>query len=160
MITISFRTFKAYDGVNNILNLAYEILSWKVQHALIKAKLEPYLGFLHSTAKGKPSLICDFQELYRYLIDDFVIEYCRTVDSKDFVLKDEDCSVNRKGKRQYLSEAKNTDLLNRLDKHFGKRVAIPRIRRGEHQEIETLINEEALLFAKYLRDENRLGVLE
>lgn len=54
------KTFKAYDGMNNIFNLAYEILSWKVQHALIKAKLEPYLGFLHSVAEGKPSLICDF----------------------------------------------------------------------------------------------------
>ena len=42
------RGFKAYDGMNNIFNLAYEILSWKIHRALIKAKLEPYLGFLHS----------------------------------------------------------------------------------------------------------------
>jgi len=62
-------------------------------------------------------------------------------------------SANRKGKRQYLSEAKNRDLLNRLSKYFEKKVTIPRIRRGEHQEIETLISEEAFLFAKYLRDE-------
>jgi len=82
-----------------------------------------------------------------------VIEQCRTVDSKDFVLKEEDCSANRKGKRQYLNEAKNRDLLNRLNKYFEKRVAIPRMRRGEHQEIETLISEEALLLAEYLRDE-------
>ena len=59
------KTYKAYDGINNIFNLAYEVLSWRVQHALIKAKLEPYLGFLHSITKGKPSLICDFMELYR-----------------------------------------------------------------------------------------------
>jgi hypothetical protein len=32
-------------------------------------------------------------------------------------------------------------------------VTIPRITRGESQEIEILIGEEALLFAKYLRDE-------
>jgi hypothetical protein len=51
--------------------------AWKVHHALIKAKLEPYLGFLHSKAEGKLSLIRDFQELYRYLNDDFVIQYCR-----------------------------------------------------------------------------------
>lgn len=79
------RTFKAYDGINNIFNLGYEILSWKVQHALIKAKLEPYLGFLHSIAKGKPSLICDFMELYRYLVDDFVIQYCRRLKRKDLL---------------------------------------------------------------------------
>jgi CRISPR-associated endonuclease Cas1 len=49
------RIFKAYDGVNNIFNLAYEMLSWKVHRAIVKAKLEPYLGFLHSLQHGKPS---------------------------------------------------------------------------------------------------------
>jgi CRISPR-associated protein Cas1 len=55
--------FKAYDGTNNIFNLAYEVLQWKVHRAIIKAKLEPYLGFLHSVQYGKPSLVCDFQEV-------------------------------------------------------------------------------------------------
>jgi CRISPR/Cas system-associated endonuclease Cas1 len=32
------RTFKAYDGTNNLFNLAYEMLSWKVHRALITAK--------------------------------------------------------------------------------------------------------------------------
>jgi CRISPR-associated protein Cas1 len=59
------RGFKAYNGVNNLFNLAYELLAWKVHRALINAKLEPYLGFLHSEQFGKPSLVCDFQELYR-----------------------------------------------------------------------------------------------
>lgn len=66
----------------NIYNLAYEVLSWKIQHTLIKAKLEPYLGFLHSTAEGKPSLICDFQELYLCLIDDFMIQYYRKLNRR------------------------------------------------------------------------------
>ncbi|RLI34350.1 hypothetical protein DRO66_08965 [Candidatus Bathyarchaeota archaeon] len=38
---------RAHDGTNNLFKLAYEMLSWKVHRALIKAKLEPYLGFLH-----------------------------------------------------------------------------------------------------------------
>ncbi|MFC1803589.1 CRISPR-associated endonuclease Cas1 [Thermoproteota archaeon] len=67
------KKFKAYDGINNIFNLAYEVLQWKVHRAIIKAKLESYLGFLHSVQYGKSSLICDLQELYRYLIDDFVV---------------------------------------------------------------------------------------
>jgi len=79
----SRKKFKAYDGINNTFNLAYEILSWKVHRALIKAKLEPYLGFLHSVQFGKPSLVCDFQELYRYLLDDFLIQYCQRLGRKD-----------------------------------------------------------------------------
>ena len=59
----SRKKFKAYDGTNNLFNLAYEILSWKVHRALIKAKLEPFLGFLHSVQFGKPSLVCDISRV-------------------------------------------------------------------------------------------------
>jgi len=58
-------TFGAYEPLNNLLNLAYEILTWKVFRAVTKARLEPYLGFIHSMQKDKPSLVCDLQELYR-----------------------------------------------------------------------------------------------
>jgi CRISPR-associated endonuclease Cas1 len=146
-------TFKAYDGMNNIFNLAYEVLSWKVHQALIRAKLEPYLGFLHSTTMGKPSLICDFQELYRYLVDDFVIQYCRKLGKEDFTMKNEDFSTGRKGKREYLNEPRTRDLLKDLTLYFQSKVATPRIRMGARQEIETLINEEASLFAMFLRGE-------
>ena len=89
--------FKAYDGTNNIFNLAYETLSWKIHRALIKAKLEPYLGFLHSVQHGKPSLVCDFMELYRYLIDYFLIEYCRSLNPRDFIVKTESIGRKKKG---------------------------------------------------------------
>ena len=147
------RTFKAYDGINNTLNLAYAVLKWKVHRAITRAKLEPYLGFLHSTATGKPSLICDFQESYRYLVDDFVIQYCRKLGKEDFAMKSEDFSSGRKGKREYLSESRTRDLLKDLTEYFRSKVTIPRIRMGTRQEIETLITEEASLFAMFLRDE-------
>ncbi|MGD0203230.1 MAG: CRISPR-associated endonuclease Cas1 [Candidatus Bathyarchaeia archaeon] len=49
--------------LNNLFNLGYELLSWKAHKALVNAKLEPYLGFLHSEQFGKPSLVCDFMEI-------------------------------------------------------------------------------------------------
>jgi len=39
-----------------------------------------------------------------------------------------------------------------------KRVEVPRIRIGKRQTIETLINEEALLLAKFLRDERKTWI--
>lgn len=144
--------YKAYDGLNNVLNLAYTVLTWKVQMALMKAKLEPYLGFLHHVQFGKPSLICDFEEIYRYLVDDFVIGYCRNVKNKDFILQT-DNYVRRKGKRQFLKPSTRKDFIGRLDKYFESKITIPRIKRGNRQEIETLISEEAMLFAMYLRNE-------
>ena len=45
--------------------------------------------------------------------------------------------------------------MEKLDLYFGKKVEIPRIYFGKHQILETLINEEALLLAKFLRDERK-----
>jgi CRISPR/Cas system-associated endonuclease Cas1 len=104
-------------------------------------------------AEGKPSLICDFMELYRYLIDDFVIQYCRKLGRKDFIVKSENFSTKRKGKREYLNDSQTRDFVRALHQYFQSKVSMPRVRMGEQQEIETLINEEALLFAQYLRSE-------
>ncbi|MCK4223357.1 CRISPR-associated endonuclease Cas1 [Candidatus Bathyarchaeota archaeon] len=51
-------------------------LSWKDHRALIKAKLKPFLGFLHAAKFERPSLVCDFVELYRFLVEDFLIQQC------------------------------------------------------------------------------------
>jgi len=147
------KKFKAYDGTNNTFNLAYEMLSWKVHRAIVKAKLEPYLGFLHSLQHGKPSLVCDLQELYRYLIDDFLVRYCRRLRKKDFTTKAESVSRKKKGKREYLNNLQTRDLMRQLNVFFESEVEIPRMRIGKKQTIETLINEEALLLAKFLRNE-------
>ena len=147
------KTFKAYDGVNNIFNLAYEILSWKVHRAVVRAKLEPYLGFLHSIQVGNPSLVCDLEELYRHLVDDFVIQYCQSLRKRDFTVKSESLSVKKVGKREYLNDADTGDLMRALNRFFEDMVETPRKRVGRRQTIETLINEEALLFARYLRYE-------
>ena len=95
----------AYDGMNNTFNLAYEILTWKIHKALVRAKLEPYLGFLHSNQMAKLSLVCGFQELYRYLIDDFLIQYSQKISVKDFKMKIEYASHGKKGKQEYLSDS-------------------------------------------------------
>jgi CRISPR-associated protein Cas1 len=146
------RTFRAYDGIDNLFNLAYELLQWRVHRALVNAKLEPYLGFLHSMQYGKPSLVCDFQELYRHNVDDFVIGYCKDFKKSDFIVKTEDATRKKRGKRVYLNDVKTKEMMQRLNEFFESYLKVPRIRVGNQQTLETLINEEALLFAKYLRE--------
>jgi hypothetical protein len=68
-------------------------------------------------------------------------------------MKSEDFSTNRKGKREYLNDSLTHGLMRSLNEYFKSKVEIPRIRMGESQEIETLINEEGLLFAMFLRNE-------
>ncbi|MHA2426945.1 MAG: hypothetical protein ACXADB_02825 [Candidatus Hermodarchaeia archaeon] len=43
--------------------------------------------------------------------------------------------------------------MKQLDKFFESYIEIPRMKVGKKQTVETLINEEALLLAKFLRDE-------
>jgi CRISPR-associated protein Cas1 len=143
--------------VNNILNLCYEVLSWKVHRACLKAKLEPFLGFLHSVQFNKPSLVCDLEELYRYLIDDFVFDYVQGLRLSDFTTKEVQVR-SRKGRREYLNDAKTKEMMRELNDYFDTKIELPRIRSGKRQRIETLINEETLLLAKYLRNENTVWI--
>jgi CRISPR-associated protein Cas1 len=147
--------FNAYDGLNNVFNFAYYVLKCRVHKALLKAKLEPYLGFLHSVQYGKPSLVCDFQELYRYQIDDYLIERCRKMRKKDFVVITDFMMHLKMGKRIHLCEYEADGLAEGLNGLFERVVEIPRIRQGGRQTLDTLISEEALLLAKYLRNERK-----
>ena len=145
--------YKAYDGINNVFNFGYYVLKCRVHKAILKAKLEPYLGFLHSIQFGKPSLVCDFQELYRYLIDDFLIERAKKFHKKDFVAVTDFMMKLKMGKRIHLCEYETDSLAEDLNGLFGRIVDIPRIKHGNKQTLDTLISEETLLLAKYLRNE-------
>jgi len=72
---------------------------------------------------------------------------------KDLIVKTETLSRKRKGKREYLNGSQTRQLMKQLNAFFERIVEVPRIRIGGRQTIETLINEEALLFAQYLRSE-------
>jgi CRISPR/Cas system-associated endonuclease Cas1 len=86
-------------------------------------------------------------------MDDFLVQYCQQLNAKDFIVKTEDLSRNKKGKRVYLNDVQTRDLMRQLDKFFESYVEVPRIKVGKKQTIETLINEEAYHLAKYLRNE-------
>lgn len=101
----------------------------------------------------KPSLVCDFQELYRYLIDDFLIERCQKLRKKDFVLVTDFMIHLKMGKKIHLKEYETDSLAEDLTAFFDRFVDVERIKVGKRQTIDTLIGEEALLFAKFLRHE-------
>jgi hypothetical protein len=80
------------------------------------------------------------------------------------MFKSEKLSGQKRGKREYLNDNKTRDFITRLNNYFECYLEIPRIRVGQKQTIETLINEEALLFSKHLRNEKiewipRMGII-
>ena len=68
-------------------------------------------------------------------------------------MRSESVSRKRKGRREYLNDAETRRMMKELERYFESKIEIPLIRHGQSQKLETLINEEALLLAKLLRDE-------
>lgn len=66
-------------------------------------------------------------------------------------------------KRIHLNKRKTIELTNKLYNYFQHKVFIPRIKHEGRQEIESLINEETMFMAKYLRNERKrwgLSIME
>jgi len=57
-----------------------------------------------------------------------------------------------------LGKDKTKELTAKVYELWERKVVVPRIRHGKKQTVETLINEEALLLAKYLRNETQLWI--
>lgn len=59
----------AMDPVNALLNYGYGLLYGKIEGALIKAGIDPYVGIMHRDNYNRPVLVYDVIELYRIWID-------------------------------------------------------------------------------------------
>lgn len=70
-------------------------------------------------------------------------------------MKNEALIYRKVGKREYLNDKDTKVLMNSLNNYFETILEIPRVRIGNKQTFETLINEEAGLLAQYLRGEKK-----
>lgn len=64
----------AKDPFNSMLNYAYGILYGKVEGALIKAGIDPYVGIFHRDDYNRPALVYDVIEKYRAWMDYVVLQ--------------------------------------------------------------------------------------
>ena len=71
----------------------------------------------------------------------------------------EESSISaRERARIHLCEFETNDLAEDLNLLFDRVVEIPRMRHGSRQTVDTLINEEAYLLAKFLRNEKETWI--
>ncbi len=90
------------DPVNALLSFCYTLLTNEVLTAVKIVGLDPYLGCLHETAYGRPSLACDLVEEWRTFLGDRLILGLinrGTVSPDDFVYR----------------KVKNTDFVDEED---------------------------------------------
>ena len=59
----------ALDITNAFLNYGYGILYGRIEGALIKAGVDPYIGILHRDDYNRPVLVYDIIEMYRIWVD-------------------------------------------------------------------------------------------
>jgi len=62
------------------------------------------------------------------------------------------------GKKIHLCKYETDNLAEDLNKFFERTVEVPRIKVGKRQTLDTLIKEEALLLAKFLRKEIKVWI--
>jgi hypothetical protein len=99
-------------------------------------------------------MVCDFMELYRYLIDDFVIDYCRDLTSRDFSAMREMHGV-KMAKRIFLIDELTDDCVGKLFKFFEKKFPIPSVRRGSRIKLNTIIAKEPFRMWVYIVRTNK-----
>jgi CRISPR-associated protein Cas1 len=75
------------DPVNAVLSYAYTLLTVEIDHAARAAGLDPGVGLLHETGRGRPACALDLCEEWRPLVDGFVLALFnrRQLQPADFV---------------------------------------------------------------------------
>jgi len=107
--------------------------------------LDPYIGFMHQTVRGKAPLIYDMQEPFRWLCDVAVISAMekKVFNKKDFVITENyNIRIRPNGVKKLMGE---------LNSQFSKKV----IYRNRNWEWGYVINQKARELAKYLEGKRK-----
>jgi len=84
-----------------------------------------------------------------------LIERCKKLRKKDFVLVTDFMMHLKMGKKIHLKEYETDSLAEDLNGFFERKINVERIKVGKRQTIDSLISEDALLLAKFLRGETK-----
>ncbi|MCL6547054.1 MAG: CRISPR-associated endonuclease Cas1 [Bryobacteraceae bacterium] len=91
------------DPVNAALSLGYTVLFGRAMRAVQEHSLDPYIGFLHDPAHGRPSLACDLMEPLRTRIDRLVWDLFRqrVLRKEDFTSDQGRCLMGKLARREF-----------------------------------------------------------
>jgi CRISPR-associated protein Cas1 len=138
--------FGARDPLNNILNLGYEVIKREIILAMVPMHLDPYIGFLHSYFRFKPSLVYDLIEPFRIVVEEFILSYRETLSQNSF---------EKVGKRVFLTKDEEINFIQAMNKKLSKRVHYQRYGKPVKARIKTIIKEEPIKLAQYIRNKHQ-----
>ena len=123
----------AMDVVNAFLNYGYGVLYGKIEGALIKAGIDPYIGILHRDDYNRPVLVYDVIELYRIWVDYVTDEYY---------------SVREDGS-YWLESLGRRVLIQSLNDYLDEIITVKGVNRSRLTQIQLYAQDLAQLFKKY-----------
>ena len=133
----------AMDIVNALLNYGYGLLYGKIEGALIKAGIDPYVGIFHRDDYNRPVLAYDVIEIYRIWVDYVVYSL---VNQK--VITDDYYSVREDG--SYWLEGLGRRILIQSFNDYMEEVITQRgVSRSRITQIQLYAQSLAQMFKKY-----------
>lgn len=136
----------ALDPANAMLNYGYGLLYGKIEGALIKAGIDPYVGIMHRDNYNRPVLVYDIIERYRIWVDYVVYNLLiQNVITEEFYSKKDDgsCWLETLGRRILIQSL--TDYLEEVVEQKG-------VSRSRATQIQLYAQSLAQTFKKYEKE--------
>lgn len=133
----------ARDVVNALLNYGYGLLYGKIEGALIKAGIDPYIGIMHRDDYNRPVLVYDVIEKYRVWVDYVVYSL---VSQK--VITDEYYSVREDGS-YWLEGLGRRVLIQSMNDYMEEIVTHKGVSRSRATQIQLYAQSLAQMFKRY-----------
>lgn len=134
----------ATDPFNALLNYGYGMLYGKIEGALIKAGIDPYVGIFHRDDYNRPVLVYDVIERYRVWIDYVVIQLCQQAAFP------EECFVEQNG-GIWLEGLGKRILIQAVNDYLAEVITDGQLRRSRSVHIQQYAHDLANHFQKAIR---------
>ncbi len=135
----------ATDVFNCLLNYGYGILYGKIEGALIKAGLDPYVGVMHREDYNRPVLVFDVIEKFRVWIDFVVFKILQQE------VIDEDCYVLKPDGTYWLEGLGKRILIQSVNDYFDEVINISGVNRSRTNHIDMFATKLAQFILKHKR---------
>lgn len=130
----------ATDPFNALLNYGYGVLYGKIEGALIKAGIDPYVGVFHREDYNRPVLVFDVIEKFRVWIDYVVISLATQK------AVNEDCYSARKDGSYWLEALGKRILIQSINDYFDEVILYKGLERSRQTHINLYAQSLAQMF--------------
>ena len=120
----------ARNVFNALLNYGYGVLYGKIEGALIKAGIDPYVGIFHREDYNRPVLVFDVIEKYRVWIDYIVISICLQEGISD------DCYSTKDDGSVWLEALGKRILIQSINDYFQEIIKMGGLERSRDEQIK------------------------